>query len=687
MEIEMTLLRIKLLAASAVVALGAQAAQAQVAIPTVELRGAGATTVGDVTVRTLNCVGNPGAGLNQYGTNSGTLSPIGAGHFDPVAPSASNPAYDCATQEIQPNFEGKYIGTGSGLGRQLWRTFTTSTLNGTAGNINPFSGGAGNPSGWPNLQYAFSEAPLPASELTVYNSTANSAANGAGAAIQVPFFVVPIAFAYNPVYGVKTTGSGPVNLTFKVGTPASINGVVAGGLKLSRVAYCKIFNGEITNWNDPLLETLNGKSLRDANNDSANRWASEGVPIRLVGRADRSGGTDVFTRAMAAQCNGLVAVNKYAKASESLPFDNTSTIDIRRLRSDSRYYPASSSSNFSGTVQSLGGRVYDRINNVFCNWNEVNSTTTRCDTALAPGGVFTNSATPGLFIVADGASGVASGINTLANNALLQSANASYKLNGKFGYVGADYVTPVPGRTLFAAALQAGTTNVYTMPSAGQAAKAMGAVLPPQTTATNGAWNRTGDTRQLGATDPYLPISDPVNGGNSVAVSRANPLHWTAILYNPNVPVTQTLAAPASGYPVTGSAFLLTYTCFKPANPAVPGNNAKRFGMAAYMAAVLGKTTKDSTNGVVSPNTFVGTTPNNLGILAQSNIAALPASWAQAIYQTFVIKSAQSSGGQTLGDQNLWFQDGMPTTASDVNTNQNPSDQVSNPGCDATKGA
>ncbi len=51
----------------------------------------------------------------------------------------------------------------------MWRTFTTSNLNGTAGNINPFAGGAGNPSGWANLQFAFSEAPLPASELTVYN--------------------------------------------------------------------------------------------------------------------------------------------------------------------------------------------------------------------------------------------------------------------------------------------------------------------------------------------------------------------------------------------------------------------------------------------------------------------------------------------------------------------------------------
>ena len=178
----MKLSRIHLLAACAASSFIASAAQAQIALPPVEMRGAGATTVGDVSVRTLNCVGNPGAGLNKYGTNSGQLLTVAPGNYAPAVPSGTNPSYDCATQEIQPTYEGKYIGTGSGLGRQMWRTFTTVNLNGTAGNINPHAGGAGNPSGWSNLQFALSEAPASVSDISAYNTTANGAANQAGAA-------------------------------------------------------------------------------------------------------------------------------------------------------------------------------------------------------------------------------------------------------------------------------------------------------------------------------------------------------------------------------------------------------------------------------------------------------------------------------------------------------------------------
>lgn len=670
-------------------------ASAQVALPIVELRGGGATTVGDVTVRSMNCVGNPGAGLNKYGTNSGQLLTIAPGNYVPTTPTAADPVLDCATQEIQPDFEGKYIGTGSGTGRAMWRTFTTANLTGAAGLINPFTGGAGVPSGWTNIQFAYSEAPAAVSDIATYNSTANSAANKAGAAIQFPLFVIPIAFAYNPAYAVKTVGAGTVELVFNVKVKGTINGVVAGGLKLSRSAYCKIWNGEITNWNDAALKTLNSATaLFDTANDDLTRWTAEGAPIRLVGRADRSGGTDVFTRAISAQCNaGQVTVNKFVKAAESLPYDNTGTIDIRKLRPDTRYFPTSSNSNFAGTVQSLGGVVFDRVSDQLCLWNEVNAATAQCDTALAPGGVLTNAATPGLFIVADGASGVAEAVETTVNNTLLASATAGLKLNGKFGYIGADFVKPVAGRNLHAAALQKGnvaTGTAYVMPSAVNAAAAFGTVLPPQTTATSGAYNIT-DLRTVGAVDPSLAIANAVNGGASVPVDRANPLHWTAVLYNPNVAITSTLASPAAGYPVTGSAFFLTYSCFKPAAPLVPGNNAKRFAIAEYVGLMFGKVTKNSVNTTVSANTFKGTGTTSLGILTQSNTAVVSAGWQTAITETFFKKSTQDGDPtavvQKLGDRNLWLQDNPPTTASDVDGIQQATDQKSNPTCDANFGA
>ena len=117
--------KIHLMVACAAATFISTGASAQVALPIVELRGGGATTVGDVTVRSLNCVGNPGAGLNKYGTNSGQLLTIAPGNYVPTSPTLTDPVLDCATQEIQPDFEGKYIGTGSGTGRAMWRTFTT----------------------------------------------------------------------------------------------------------------------------------------------------------------------------------------------------------------------------------------------------------------------------------------------------------------------------------------------------------------------------------------------------------------------------------------------------------------------------------------------------------------------------------------------------------------------------------
>ncbi|WP_373475815.1 substrate-binding domain-containing protein [Sphingorhabdus sp.] len=666
----MKISRIQLLVACAASSFVASAANAQVAIPAVELRGAGATTVGDVVVRSLNCIGNPGAGLNQYGTNSNQLLTIAPGNYAPTTPTATNPARDCATQEIQPAFEGKYIGTGSGGGRQIWRTFATNPpLTGAAGNQNPFGT-------WTNTQFAFSEAVTSVSDLAAYNAGAGNATNGAGAAIQVPFYVIPIAFAYNPVYG----KNGAADMTFNVKVPASINGVVSGGLRLNRSAYCKIFNGEITNWNDAALKTLNSNlSLHDTTDDTLARWTAEGAPIRLIGRADRSGGSDVFTRAMAAQCDPFVTTNKFDRNAESLPYNNTSTIDIRNLRPDTHYFPTSSSSRFSGPVQSLGGLVYDRVTDNICLWSEVSPTTARCDVTLAPGGVFTNTPTPGLFTVSDGSSGVAEAIETTVNNAMINSTTAGITLNGKFGYIGADFVKPVAGRNLFSAAVQAGALPSYVMPSSLNASAAFGTILPPQSTAGSGAYSLL-DTRTLGSTDPYL-IIDPVTNP-ATPINRANPLHWAAALYNPNVPITSTLAAPAKGYPVTGVAFMLTYTCFKPANSAVPGNNANRFGIVQYMASTFGKITKSSVNTFVSPNTFKGPGATSIGILSQSNTAVPSAGWQNAITDTFLKK-----GPGALGLLNLWIQDNYPTTALDVDGLVQATDQKSNPGCDPTKGA
>jgi hypothetical protein len=682
----MKLSRYYLIAACAGTALSSIPAYAQVLLPSVELRGGGASSVLEVLPRTANCMGNPGAGLNQVGSNDGSLTTVSAGLFQPASPTATNPVFDCSIREAQPDFQLKYISTGSGTGRTMWRGFQTATsLDGTANKINPFTG-SGTPSTWSNIQLAFSDSPISTSDLSTYNSTANNSTNKAGAAIQLPFFVLPVAFAYNPAYGVKTTGAGPVELKFRVKTPVSVNGIVAGGLRLTKDAYCKIFNGEITNWNNALLKTLNGNTdLFDATNDTSTRWLAEGAQIRLVGRADNSGTTDIFTRAIAAQCGGRVAVNKFTRNQQALPYAVGGTIDISRMVPATSYKPSSASSAFAGTVQSLGGLVYDRVSKQICAWDEVNITTRRCDIAVK--GTLTNTPTPGLFMVADTSDGVIEAISGLGSNSLIASTTPGISLNGAFGYNSADGVKPSPGRTLFSAALAKGTsTTSFVMPSATNAALAFGTILPPQSTATSGAYN-VADTRTLGAVDPYQAITATVNGGSSVPVDRANPLHWAAVLNNPNLPTAGSLADPTNGYPVTGPAYLMTYTCFKPANPLVPGNNAKRFGIVNYMLLAFGKQTKDFANAPISANTLKGTGATSLGVISQSNITVPPASWINAIIETFLKKSTQTSGDVQLGNRNLWIQDGNPTTALDVDGIVQATDQKSNPTCDANFGA
>jgi phosphate transport system substrate-binding protein len=123
-----------------------------------------------------------------------------------------------------------------------------------------------------------------------------------GALIQFPVSVDPVALSYNPTYG---SGS-----TFNVQ-----GGDANGGLKLTAQAYCKIFTGEITNWNDAYLTSLNG---------GVSLTGGVSVPIKLVGRSDSSGTTSIFTRHLAAVCSvsgnlNSGATNPYTAGTTTIP--------------------------------------------------------------------------------------------------------------------------------------------------------------------------------------------------------------------------------------------------------------------------------------------------------------------------------------------------------------------------------
>lgn len=634
----MKTLKAHLLAATVVAGSIAGTAQAQFAYPATDIRGAGASSIQNVLVQSLNCIGNPGdhsagntANQNLLGTNNGTTSAVAEGSFVQTRPTKASPDFDCNREEIQKNFEGHYIATGSGTGRTWWRTFQ-SPLDGTAGRINPF----GN---WQNLDFAFSDAPASASDLTAYDANANSNANGAGAPIQFPLYVLPVAIAYNPVYAVERTAAGTRELTFAV-NPKFItkdaDGNPTGGLRLSQNLYCKVFNGYVTNFNDAAFgSTGTGGSLRDKD-DVANRWKKTGVPIRLVGRLDNSGTTDIFTRHLAAACSGQngVAVNKFAKNSEALPFDKNSNIDLRGFRSDTRYFP-NTTGDLAGTVQSLSGAVFVRASG---------GNPARVDETQGQ-------ERAGLFMVADGSSGVRDAINFQPAPGGQTGAVA---LNGKLGYIGADFVKPSDGAQLFAAALQIGGSGTkYAVPTAASALSAFGNFLPPETTVASGAYNPN-DTRQGPSRD----------GTGTVAIDRANPLHWVSVLYtNAN----NTLANPSVGYPITGTTQYLGYTCY--------ADTAARLGVTLFLTATLGGVTKNSENQAVSAQLFTSSNASNPGLLAQLNIAPLPQAWRTAITETFLKKSTTGA----LANKNLWISSNLPP--------KNVAQSLPNPNCVAGKGA
>lgn len=633
-------LKAQLLAATVVAAGFPTLAQAQFAYPAAELRGAGASSIQNAQVQIMNCIGNPGShaagntdNLNPLGTNNGTTSAVPEGKFVQQSPSAKSPDFDCNLQEIQPDFQGKYVATGSGTGRAWWRTFVNQ-LDGTPGKINPFGA-------WTNVSFAFSDAPASASDLAAYDAGANNPNNHAGAPIQFPLYVLPVAVAYNPVYArYRDGGNGVIDLTLQV-NPAYVttddNGNPTGGLRLTRNMYCQIFNGYITNFNDKAFaDTGTKKSLKDPKDPSA-RWTSNGAPIRLVGRLDNSGTTDVFSRHLAAACTGQsgVGVNKFTTNAEALPFDTSSSIDLRQFRSDTAYFPGSTKT-FAGTVQSLSGAVFVRA---------AGGNPARIDTTFG-------TEKTGLFMVADGSSGVRDAVNYQVD----PTADQTIVLNGKVGYIGADFVKPAPGAALFSAALQVnGSGKAYASPTATDALAAFGkTTLPPQTTSTSGKY------------DPSDKRTGPRRDGQAgtVPVDRANPLHWTSVLYSDPA---NNLALPKFGYPITGTTQYLGYTCY--------ADDADRLAVDLMLTTFTSEKVGDSTKkGVVSSDLVTGTSNKALGLVAQLGLAPMPTAWQAAIHDTFLVADSTA-----LGKRNLWIQDKLPKKKA--------GDSKSNPDCTSGKGA
>jgi phosphate transport system substrate-binding protein len=519
-------------------------AQAQV---TTQIYGGGSTLIAPYLRQAADCWGNPTDLVNQgtfpYGAGSEsftTVTPFNYPGFGATAKQAQN----CATTHTSASVQINYIGSGSGNGELgVVTKDETNTIGVTT------DGAAGHeqyPAG--SIQFGAGDYGLSASEVSAANNggplaqklagnvngsklvsilpdttNPNQYPNGLanyGAFIQVPISIDPVAIAYSSVYKVKTDASDtPTYYKFNIHKK---NADGSGGLLLDVPTVCAIFNGKITNWNDPALTKLNGGvSLKDTTDPDA-----FSVPIEMVGRSDSSGTTSIFYRAMAAQC-GQGAVT-YTEAGDSYSYTNA-------------YLPAGGK-----TLPLTSGQVYLKT---------------------APDNGPDSGVTPvlGQFTIATGTSAVA---KYLAFT-YLPPASSTY-VQGRITYIGTDVVLPAVLTTgantynLNVANIEPAPGKPGIEPTAANALKAFGAganaLLPPQST-TGGVYAPTGAAAnsfglRSHAEDWVEPISTTVSyeGGTPVNTPLADPNH--------NIPLVTT------AYPFVGTTQLFLDTCYAGATVA-----------------------------------------------------------------------------------------------------------------------
>ncbi|HEX3667326.1 MAG TPA: substrate-binding domain-containing protein [Rhizomicrobium sp.] len=431
----------------------------------------------------------------------------------------SGSSQNCATKHIDSTDTAWYVSTGSGSGILALFSHDPVSFWGVINNN-------GNQT-FPEVHYAASDAGLGSSDLTVYNNGGsytqggtmiNVAAPGAescaagqtnpypnplqcyGAMVQFPLSIDPIAtfYANGGVYE-KVIGSGKPEIDYHLNVQ---NGTKDGGLRLSVTSLCGIFNGAITNWNDPQLTAdNNGISLEDPKDVTpAGSWS---VPLYPVARSDSSGTTSIITRHLANVCAGLTINGK------------------------GNLYTTGSTTIAGAGAGSIVGQTY----------NVSNPNYPGVDTA-------------GLITLAPNSSGVAQYVAFTANPASFSGNNCSKGTTlppkyttciqqARVGYVGADYVMPYVAESqtnnynLFSAAVENAAGN-YIAVSPKAASTAFGSVLPPQSTSkgkycanctSNGM--RNDPTAWVEGLSPSVPLANPQGANSYAIVGTTNFLGYT----------------------------------------------------------------------------------------------------------------------------------------------------------------
>ncbi len=207
-----------------------------------------------------------------------------------------NACKSAALPQIEPSTVLSYDSVGSGNGVK-GITFHNAAQYGT--------GRTGAPA------YSGSDNPITAADLAQFVTTGggtlnanNTVTGGAyGNLVQIPEIVAPVTVSFSPTY---IDASGTVR-KFNFKNAPTTKSVVLKTLKLRMTApagvasVCSIATGVTKDWFGADMTAANGGvSLRAVGDTTAS------LPIKLVGRADKSGTTQLFTRALANQCGSTI---------------------------------------------------------------------------------------------------------------------------------------------------------------------------------------------------------------------------------------------------------------------------------------------------------------------------------------------------------------------------------------------
>ncbi|HEX4080444.1 MAG TPA: substrate-binding domain-containing protein [Rhizomicrobium sp.] len=419
---------------------------------------------------------------------------------------------DCATKHVNTSTTSWYVSTGSGSG--ILGVFTHDPIS-YWGVVNEAKGDQY----FPYVSFADSDAGLGSYDVDSYNqgntsycqgsTCVNIAAPGGlpcgqeqnsqypnslqcyGPLVQFPASIDPVAIIYtNGGTYEKVIGSG--NKYPEIDYHLNVqNANKYGGLRLSVNSLCGIYNGEITNWNDPDLTADNGgASLEDPTDPTPS--ASWSVTLIPVARSDSSGTTSIQTRHLANVCASFTLLNG---------------------KTPTNYYTTGATTIQAAGASAIVGNTYN-VNNP--NFPGVDQ--------------------PGYITLAPNSSGVAQytaftqspageGKTYCSSGTVLPAGYNACIQQGRVGYDGADYVLPYVENSqtndydLFSAALQNYHGDWVTV-SPATALIAFGSAQPPQTS-SKGKYcatctdfgMRNDPTAWVEGLSPTEPLANPTEAG------------------------------------------------------------------------------------------------------------------------------------------------------------------------------